>query len=285
MLLRCGVETPHSRRKIASSGTYADRDTRPGLLMQSLVAVRPRPLTPTRPAIRSAFLTCDDGHLQYHRPRPRSGEPLSQAAERNVRERMQRLHRSIRRDSDAQPPSLIPTASEMYARGNRFTASSTLRQSGGPDFDDVFAPTSARPRESIAPSARSSQYHSATGSDESEAETDVVPIFRQESRHIFKRRPCTRTQFPLTVAYAITVHKSVCTTLDRAVVDVSAREFTPGLSYVAVSRVKTLGGIMFDAHFDHTPICARVTPERDPRRADAVRRQNYHLPADADEVD
>ncbi|CCE30598.1 uncharacterized protein CPUR_04447 [Claviceps purpurea 20.1] len=113
----------------------------------------------------------------------------------------------------------------------------------------------------------------------------VVPIFRQESRHILKRRPCTHTRYPLTVAYAITVHKSQGTTLDRAVADVSARDFTSGLSYVAVSRVKTLGGIMFDAPFDHPSICAKVTPERDPRRADAVRRQNCHLPADADEVD
>ncbi|KAG5957810.1 hypothetical protein E4U58_005641 [Claviceps cyperi] len=236
------------------------------------------------PAIRSAFLTCDDGHLQYHRPGPRSGEPLSEAAARNVRERIQRLHRSVRRDSAAQRPSLTPTASEIYARGNRFTASPTLRQSGGPDLDDVFAPTSAQPRESVAPFARSSQYHSATVSDESEAETDVVPIFRQESRPIFKRRPCTRTQFPLTVAYAITVHKSQGTTLDRAVVDVSARDFTPGLSNVAVSR-QDAGGIMFDAPFHHPSICARVTPERDPRRADAVRRQDYHLLADAGEVD
>ncbi|KAG5932373.1 hypothetical protein E4U59_007550, partial [Claviceps monticola] len=55
---------------------------------------------------------------------------------------------------------------------------------------------------------------------------------------------------------------------------------TPGLSYVAVSRVKTLDGIMFDAPFDHQSICGSVTPERDPRRLDAVRRQAHHLPAD-----
>ncbi|KAG6072589.1 hypothetical protein E4U15_006893, partial [Claviceps sp. LM218 group G6] len=72
-----------------------------------------------------------------------------------------------------QPPSLTPTASEIYARGNQFTASPTLGQRGGPDLDDVFAPTSAQPREFIAPSARSSQYHSTTVSDESEAEIDI----------------------------------------------------------------------------------------------------------------
>ncbi|KAG6093161.1 hypothetical protein E4U30_004579 [Claviceps sp. LM220 group G6] len=133
------------------------------------VAIRPRPRTPTRPAIKSAFLTRDDSGLQFHRP----GPPSSQGPARNECQRIQRLHRSVRRDSDAQPPSLTPTASEIYARDNQFTASPTLRQSGGPDLDDVFAPTSTQPRESIAPSARSSQYHSATVSDESEAETDI----------------------------------------------------------------------------------------------------------------
>ncbi|KAG5953314.1 hypothetical protein E4U58_000469 [Claviceps cyperi] len=86
-------------------------------------AVRPRPRTPTRPAIKSAFLTRDDGGLQYHRPGQRSGEFLSQAAARNERERIQRLHRVVRRDRDAQPPSLTPTTSDMYARDHQMVAS------------------------------------------------------------------------------------------------------------------------------------------------------------------
>ncbi|EAQ91836.1 hypothetical protein CHGG_00071 [Chaetomium globosum CBS 148.51] len=53
---------------------------------------------------------------------------------------------------------------------------------------------------------------------------------------------CSREQFPLLVSYAITVHKSQGITLDKVVCDISAPEFASGLSYVAVSRVKTLGG-------------------------------------------
>ncbi|KAG6210966.1 hypothetical protein E4U34_007326 [Claviceps purpurea] len=128
--------------------TLRRRDTRPGLLTQRM----------SPPVIKSAFLTCDDGNLQYHRPGARPGESSSQAAARNERERIQRLHRSVGRDSDAQSPSLTPTTSEIYARGHRMPASPMLQQSGGPDLDDVFAPTSVQPRESISPSARSSQY-------------------------------------------------------------------------------------------------------------------------------
>lgn len=48
----------------------------------------------------------------------------------------------------------------------------------------------------------------------------------------------TRTQFPFRLAYAITIHKSQRDTLDLAVVDLGPKEMTPGLSFVALSRVR-----------------------------------------------
>lgn len=57
-------------------------------------------------------------------------------------------------------------------------------------------------------------------------------------------------QFPLTLAYTMEIHKAQGSIVSRAVLNISGREFSPGLTYVAVSHVKTLKGILFEEAFN-----------------------------------
>jgi ATP-dependent DNA helicase PIF1 len=74
---------------------------------------------------------------------------------------------------------------------------------------------------------------------------------------------CSRTQFPLSVAYAITVHKSQGLSLERVVVGLGAKDFSRGLSFVAISRARSLLGLAF---------AGPVTLERLTRKVDAKNR-------------
>ena len=64
-----------------------------------------------------------------------------------------------------------------------------------------------------------------------------------------------RHQIPLVLAWGISIHKSQGCTLDYAIIDLGPNIFSPGMAYVALSRVKSLNGIYISS-FLHGKIYA-----------------------------
>jgi ATP-dependent DNA helicase PIF1 len=77
------------------------------------------------------------------------------------------------------------------------------------------------------------------------------------------------TQFPLRLAWGVTIHKSQGKTYERAVVDLGQRSFAPGQTYVALSRISSLDGLYLSRDLRPSDVIvdenvlrfmARVTP-------------------------
>lgn len=77
-------------------------------------------------------------------------------------------------------------------------------------------------------------------------------VLNEETKEITEEIEGTFRQYPIRLAWAITIHKSQGLTFERAIID-ARNSFAHGQTYVALSRCKTLEGMVLES-----PLCREV---------------------------
>ena len=73
----------------------------------------------------------------------------------------------------------------------------------------------------------------------------LVPVFPVQRDWMSGKKSYSRTAFPLLLAYSMTIHRSQGVTMQRIMINIGDREFACGLTYTAVSRVRSLKHLAF----------------------------------------
>ena len=81
----------------------------------------------------------------------------------------------------------------------------------------------------------------------------IVPVTPLKTTFELNGKTLSRTQLPLRLAWAVNKHKLQGLTLDRSKVGLG-KEFSTGLTFVALSRAKTSNGIMIIDRIDFSRV-------------------------------
>jgi helitron helicase-like protein/uncharacterized protein DUF6570/PIF1-like helicase len=174
---------------------------------------------------------------------------------------------------------LISIGSRVMLLDNTWTERGLVNGSFATIRDIVWPYATTDPR-SCLPQALLVEFDKYTGPiwQQDEYGRQLVPVLPVCREFAIDGENHHRTQFPITLAYSITVHRAQGISVDRAVLDISNSEFTTGLRYVAVSRVRTLKGVLFHNSFDFDDLRQpNVSPNMKARLADQDRRREQHV--------
>lgn len=106
----------------------------------------------------------------------------------------------------------------------------------------------------------------------------LVPIFRTTTAWTRGAVQCKRTQFPINTPYVTAIHKSQGLSLDRAVLNLNGDDdFSPSLTYVAIPRIRSLSGILFEKTFCFQRLRFKSTDTTVARNLEYQRRKAHEI--------
>lgn len=142
---------------------------------------------------------------------------------------------------------MLCKGAQIILRCNLWTAQGLCNGSLGVVEDIIYKPTTDQSNHLYeVPICILVRFHRYTGPT---IYNGLLPIVRTSINFKIGSTKCLRKQFPLQLAYGISIHRSQGITLDSCVVDIGDSEFGLGLTYVALSRIKTFNGLLIDPAF------------------------------------
>ena len=145
--------------------------------------------------------------------------------------------------SGLQPTIYLAKGAKVMLTMNLWASVGLCNGATGTIDDIIYATNHQPPDLPIAVIVRFDNYRGPSFRDQLPSCVPICPITvsAQSLEGIHERQ-----QLPLKLAYALTIHKSQGLTLSKAWIDIGKSEKTPGISYVAISRVKTLSSLVIE---------------------------------------
>ena len=140
---------------------------------------------------------------------------------------------------------LISKGARVMLRSNIWTSKGLTNGAQGTVVDVVASSTSSMP---ICVLARFPGY---TGPPLFPDDPQVVPVAPLTTT-FGTDKSLSRTNIPLCLCWAITIHKSQGQTYKRAVVSLGDKEHSLGLTYVAISRVVSIDGLLLIGNYSRS---------------------------------
>ena len=151
---------------------------------------------------------------------------------------------SSRDAMNLEPFVKLAQGAKVMLRSNIWVSAGLTNGSMGTVHGFLYGPDNAGPP--ALPAAVCVQFPSYRGPAWDSNNPQVVPVAPITAKWTHNSRVYSRTQIPLSLAFATTIHKSQGWTKPRVTIDIGKKEFAMGLSFVAFSRSKSLSGILIN---------------------------------------